>query len=52
MCIFHRRTRDSLASKCFTVLDRSGLEQFERPLSSLDILLSYPVKPGLVAISF
>jgi hypothetical protein len=52
MCILYRCTRDSLASQRLTVFDGRGLKQFERSLSSLDILLSYTVKPGLVAISF
>jgi len=52
MGIFPRCSGHSLASKCLTVFDGGGLKQFERSLSALDILLSYPVKPGFVAISF
>src|SRR5437762_2958915 len=52
MCILHRCTRHSLASQSLPVFEGCGLKQFERSLSSLDVLLSYAVKPGLVAISF
>ena len=52
MRILHRRTRHSLASERVTAFDGRRLKQLESSLSSLDILLSYAVKPGLVAISF
>jgi hypothetical protein len=52
MCILHGCTRHSLASGRFTDFGCRRLKQFESSLSSLDILLSYSVKPGLVAISF
>jgi hypothetical protein len=52
MRILHRCTRYPLASERLTVFDCSGLEQFKSSLSALDVLLSYPVKPGFVAISF
>jgi hypothetical protein len=52
MGILHRRTRHSLASERVTAFDCGCLKQFESSLSSLDILLSYAVKSGLVTISF